>query len=76
MGVVTTANRSAAALSRNVTTPFVDPFVGLKGRDLRDGETYTEKKISRQSFMCFIFPKSIGFSFCEGNAQCFPRFLV
>ena len=69
MGVVTTANRSAAALSRNVTTPFVHPSVGLKGRDLRDGETYTEKKISRQSFMCFIFLKRFCFSLLDKNPQ-------
>jgi hypothetical protein len=54
-GVITTANRSAVALSQSVTTPFADPFAGLKGRDLRDGVTYTEKKFSGQFFVCFIF---------------------
>ena len=37
MGVVATANRSAAALSQSVTAPFADPFIGLEGRNLRDG---------------------------------------
>ena len=54
-GRQTTANRSAAVLSRSLTTPFADPFAGLKDRNLRDGESYTEKNSSRQSFVCFIF---------------------
>jgi hypothetical protein len=58
-GVITTANRSAAALSQSLTTPFADPFAGLKGRDLRDGVIYTEKKFSGQLFGCFIFRKMI-----------------
>ena len=50
-----TSNRSAVALSQSLTTPFADPFAGLKDRNLRDGESYTEKNFSRQSFVCFIF---------------------
>ena len=54
-GVITTANRSAVVLSQSLTTPFADPFAGLKDRNLRDGQSYTEKIFSRQSFVCFIF---------------------
>ena len=50
-----TSNRSAVALSQSLTTPFADPFAGLKDRNLRDGESYIEKNFSRQSFVCFIF---------------------
>ena len=49
------ANRSAFALSQSLTTPFADPFVGLDGRNLRDAESYTEKKFFDQLFVCFIF---------------------
>lgn len=31
------------------------PFVGLDGRNRRDGVTYTEKKFSDQDSECFIF---------------------
>lgn len=31
------------------------PFVGLDGRDRRDGLLYTENKFSGQSSVCFIF---------------------
>src|SRR4029079_1302663 len=34
---IATANRSAFALSQNLTVPFADPFAGLDGRNLRDG---------------------------------------
>ena len=61
---ITTANRSAVALSQSLTTPFADPFAGLKGRDLRDGVTYTEKKFSGQFFVCFIFRRMILFNYC------------
>jgi len=40
-GVIAIANRSAFALSQSLTTPFADPFVGLKDRNLRDGRIYT-----------------------------------
>jgi hypothetical protein len=63
-GVITTANRSAVALSQSLTTPFADPFAGLKGRDLRDGVTYIEKKFSGQFFECFIFRRMILFNYC------------
>jgi hypothetical protein len=63
-GVITTANRSAVALSQSLTTPFADPFAGLKGRDLHDSVTYIEKKFSGQFFVCFIFRKMILFSYC------------
>jgi hypothetical protein len=52
---IATANRSAVALSQSLTTPFADPFAGLKDRNLRDAVTYIEKNFSRQSFVCFIF---------------------
>jgi hypothetical protein len=65
LGVITTANRSAVALSQSVTTLFADPFAGLKGRDLHDGVTYTEKKFSGQYFVCFIFRKMILFIHCD-----------
>ena len=54
-GVIAIANRSASALSQSLTTPFADPFVGLDGRNLRDAESYTEKKFFDQLFVCFIF---------------------
>ncbi len=38
---IATANRSAFALSQSLTTPFADPFVGLKNRNPRDGSVYT-----------------------------------
>jgi hypothetical protein len=38
---IATANRSAFALSQSLTTPFADPFVGLKNRNPRDGCSYT-----------------------------------
>jgi len=50
-----TSNRSAVALSQSLTTPFADPFAGLKDRNLRDAESYTEMNSSGQFFMCFIF---------------------
>src|SRR6266852_1166229 len=48
-GVITTANRSAVALSQRLTTPFADPFAGLEDRNLRDAESYTEKTFLGQS---------------------------
>src|SRR3982074_1736164 len=41
MGVNNNHKPLCVALSQNVTTLFADPFAGLKGRDLRDEETYT-----------------------------------
>ena len=70
-GVIATTNRSVFTLSQSVTTLFACPFAGLKDRNLRDGQSYTEKNFSRQSFMCFIFRKTICFSFVEKNAQHF-----
>jgi hypothetical protein len=67
-----TSNRSAVALSQSLTTPFADPFAGLKDRNLRDGESYTEKNFSRQSFVCFIF---FGLRFA-GNSWVEPENLV
>jgi hypothetical protein len=55
------ANRSAFALSQSLTTPFADPFVGLDGRNLRDAESYTEKKFFDQLFLCFIFSSAVFF---------------
>ena len=52
-GVIASANRSAFTLSQSLTTPFADPFVGLKDRNLRDAESYTEKKFPGQTFMVF-----------------------
>jgi hypothetical protein len=52
---IATTNRSAFALSQSLATPFADPFVGLDGRNLRDAESYTEKKFFDQLFVCFIF---------------------
>src|SRR6476661_6399263 len=49
------------------------PFAGLKDRNLRDGQSYTEKKFSRQSFMCFIFRKTICFSFLSEKCLAFRR---
>ncbi|HXT63851.1 MAG TPA: hypothetical protein VN696_12515 [Pyrinomonadaceae bacterium] len=51
---ITSANRSAFALSQNLTVPFADPLAGLDGRNLRDAESYTEKNFSDQLFVCFI----------------------
>ena len=55
VGRLATSNRSAVALSQSLTTPFADPFAGLKDRNLRDGESYIEKNFYRQFFECFIF---------------------
>jgi hypothetical protein len=72
-GVITAANRSAAVLSQSLTTPFADPLAGLKDRNLRDGQSYTQKKFSRQSFMCFIF-RSLNHSlFASAQQDGFPR---
>ena len=60
-----TSNRSAVALSQSLATPFADPFAGLKDRNLRDAESYTEKNFSRQSFVCFISPNVFYFFFAE-----------
>ncbi len=54
-GVIASANRSAFTLSQSLTTPFADPFVGLKDRNLRDTDAYTEKNFLGQFFLCFIF---------------------
>ena len=54
MASITSANRSAFALSQNLTVPFADPLAGLDGRNLRDAESYTEKNFSDQLFVCFI----------------------
>jgi len=59
LGVITTANRSAAALSQSVTTPFADPFAGLEDRDLRDAQSYIEKNFLGQFSACFIFRKRL-----------------
>ncbi|MFN2578377.1 MAG: hypothetical protein ABR607_11880 [Pyrinomonadaceae bacterium] len=52
-GVIASANRSAFTLSQSLATPFADPFVGLKDRNLRDAESYTEKKFRGQTFLVF-----------------------
>ena len=52
-GVIASANRSAFTLSQSLATPFADPFVGLKDRNLRDAESYTEKKFPGQTFLVF-----------------------
>ena len=62
-GVIATSNRSAVALSQNLTVPFADPFAGLKDRNLRDAETYTEKNFCGQTLVCFIFRRSMCFLF-------------
>jgi hypothetical protein len=61
---IASANRSAFTLSQSLATPFADPFVGLKDRNLRDAESYTEKKFPGQSLcllQCFIFTRK---TFC------------
>ncbi len=50
---IATSNRSAVALSQNLTVPFADPFAGLKDRNLRDAESYTEKNFCGQTFEIF-----------------------
>jgi hypothetical protein len=45
------ANRSAFTLSQSLATPFADPFVGLKSRNLRDTDAYTENKFAGQFFV-------------------------
>jgi len=50
---IASANRSAFTLSQSLATPFADPFVGLKDRNLRDAESYTEKKFPGQIFLVF-----------------------
>jgi hypothetical protein len=54
-GVIASANRSAFTLSQSLTTPFADPLAGLKDRNLRDTDAYTEKNFLGQFFLCFIF---------------------
>src|SRR6185436_13778751 len=56
-GVIASANRSAFTLSQSLATPFADPFVGLDGRNLRDAESYTEKKFLKQFFeiLCVFY---------------------
>ena len=56
---ITSANRSAFALSQNLAVPFADPLAGLDGRNLRDAESYTEKDLFDQLFVCFIFRRVI-----------------
>jgi hypothetical protein len=46
-GVITTANRSAVALSQSLTTPFADPFAGLKGRRSCSGSGLTANRINQ-----------------------------
>lgn len=41
-GVIASANRSAFTLSQSLATPFADPLAGLKDRNLRDTDAYTE----------------------------------
>jgi len=50
-GVIASANRSAFALSQSLATPFADPFVGLKDRNLRDTDAYTENNFRGQFFV-------------------------
>jgi hypothetical protein len=50
-GVIASANRSAFTLSQSLTTPFADPFAGLKSRNLRDTDPYTENKFPGQFFV-------------------------
>jgi hypothetical protein len=58
---IATANRSAFALSQDLTIPFADPLAGLDGRNLRDAESYTENDFFDQLFVCFIFRRSDSF---------------
>jgi hypothetical protein len=47
---------AACLFSRSgVTAPIADPFLGLEGRNLRDGELYTPEYLLDQIFMRFIF---------------------
>ena len=48
------ANRSAFALSQNLTVPFADPFAGLDGRNLRDGG-FIPKTIFSINFLRVLF---------------------
>jgi len=52
-GVIASANRSAFTLSQSLTTPFADPLAGLKSRNLRDIDAYTENIFWGQTFMIF-----------------------
>ena len=52
-GVIASANRSAFTLSQSLTTPFADPLAGLKDRNLRDTDAYTENIFWGQTFMIF-----------------------
>ncbi len=65
-GVIASANRSAFTLSQSLATPFADPFVGLKDRNLRDAESYTEKKFPGQFFVSVRV-----FYFAEKKVSCF-----
>ena len=63
------ANRSAFTLSQSLTTPFADPFVGLDGRNLRDGVSYTENIFWGQFFCVFYFPEN-NFVLLAGMNSC------
>jgi len=52
-GVIASANRSAFTLSQSLATPFADPLAGLKSRNLRDTDAYTENIFWGQTFMIF-----------------------
>src|ERR671915_59509 len=45
------------------------PFVGLDGRNRRDGLLYTENKFSEQDSACFIFRRVVYFTWRRGNSE-------
>jgi hypothetical protein len=53
-GVIAIANRSAFALSQNLTVPFADPLAGLDGRNLRDGG-FIPKRVFSINFLRVLF---------------------
>ena len=73
---IASANRSAFTLSQSLATPFADPFAGLKSRNLRDTDAYTENDFFDQLFVCFIFQRVIYSSCRSENGACFSRILT
>ena len=71
---IASANRSAFTLSQSLATPFADPFVGLKSRNLRDTHAYTENNFSDQLSVCFIFQNVFYFSWRADFVEFFRAF--
>lgn len=72
---IATANRSAFALSQNLTVPFADPLAGLDGRNLRDG-VFIPKRDFRVNFSCVLFFEERFIFFVTQNSRVFSQISV